>query len=190
MTTSSAKKTDPVLWRRIVSKVKRGSKGGDAGEWSARKAQLATSEYQKAGGDYEGGKREDTHLAQWGEEHKAEPPARKSKPAPKDPVVAEFRRLVNMNRSALSRWLATKRSREAGMRKGGETEAVGHQSGRLIVELLAKKPTDEHSAEERAHMRKVIGYIKRHSAQRPEGDVKNTVWRASLMNWGHDPLKD
>jgi hypothetical protein len=27
-------------------------------------------------------------------------------------------------------------------------------------------------------------------AQRPEGDVKETRWRFSLMNWGYDPLKD
>jgi hypothetical protein len=38
-------------------------------------------------------------------------------------------------------------------------------------------------------MRKVIGFIKRHTAQRPAGDVSRTRWRYSLMNWGHDPLK-
>ena len=40
------------------------------------------------------------------------------------------------------------------------------------------------------HMEKVIGYIHRHLSQRPDGDVKDTDWRYSLMNWGHDPLKD
>jgi Protein of unknown function (DUF3140) len=39
-------------------------------------------------------------------------------------------------------------------------------------------------------MRKVIGYVQRHTAPRPEGDVTQTRWRFSLMNWGHDPLKD
>ena len=105
-------------------------------------------------------------------------------------MVIEFRQLVNINRTALTRWLATKRSQEVGLRRGGATESIGHQSGKLIVELLTKKPSDAHTAEERAHMRKVISYIKRHSAQRPEGEVQDTVWRASLMNWGHDPLKD
>ena len=38
-------------------------------------------------------------------------------------------------------------------------------------------------------MRKVVGYIKRHSAQKPGGDIENTPWRFSLMNWGHDPMK-
>jgi hypothetical protein len=37
-------------------------------------------------------------------------------------------------------------------------------------------------------MRKVVGYINRHLAQRPSGDVTDTRWRHSLMNWGHDPL--
>lgn len=39
-------------------------------------------------------------------------------------------------------------------------------------------------------MRKVVGYVKRHLAQKPSGDVTDTAWRYSLMNWGHDPLKD
>ena len=38
-------------------------------------------------------------------------------------------------------------------------------------------------------MKKVIGYVRRHVAQRPQGDVSDTRWRYSLMNWGHDPLK-
>jgi hypothetical protein len=37
-------------------------------------------------------------------------------------------------------------------------------------------------------MRKVVGYVRRHLAQRPPGDVRDTRWRHSLMNWGHDPL--
>ena len=42
-----------------------GDKGGHPGQWSARKAQLATAEYKKAGGGYKGGKSADNHLAQW-----------------------------------------------------------------------------------------------------------------------------
>ncbi len=38
-------------------------------------------------------------------------------------------------------------------------------------------------------MAKVVGYINRHTAQRPSGDVAASDWRYSLMNWGHDPLK-
>jgi hypothetical protein len=38
-----------------------------------------------------------------------------------------------------------------------------------------------------ADMRKVVGYIHRHSAQRPRGDITDTRWQKPLMNWGHDP---
>ena len=38
-------------------------------------------------------------------------------------------------------------------------------------------------------MKKVVGDVHRHSAQRPDGDVTETKWRYSLMNWGNDPLK-
>ena len=46
----TAKKKNPALWSRIKSAVKSGSKGGRAGQWSARKAQLAVQRYKKSGG--------------------------------------------------------------------------------------------------------------------------------------------
>jgi len=63
-----AKKTDPALWDKVKDRVTRGDKGGEAGQWSARKAQLAVSEYKKAGGGYEGGKSKANHLSQWTKE--------------------------------------------------------------------------------------------------------------------------
>ncbi|WP_231974713.1 DUF3140 domain-containing protein [Mycobacterium sp. E1747] len=30
---------------------------------------------------------------------------------------------------------------------------------------------------------------KRHLAQRPHGNIDESTWRYSLMNWGHDPMK-
>ena len=44
--------TKPEMRKRLFEKIKAGSKGGDPGEWSARKAQLLASEYKKAGGGY------------------------------------------------------------------------------------------------------------------------------------------
>jgi hypothetical protein len=44
--------TKPELRKRLFNKIKAGTKGGDPGEWSARKAQLLASEYKKAGGGY------------------------------------------------------------------------------------------------------------------------------------------
>jgi hypothetical protein len=65
---ASAKRTDPALWEKVKRRVMRGTKGGEAGEWSARKAQLAVQEYKKAGGGYEGRKTGDNHLVQWTKE--------------------------------------------------------------------------------------------------------------------------
>jgi len=44
--------TKPALRKRLFQKIKAGTKGGDPGEWSARKAQLLAVEYKKAGGGY------------------------------------------------------------------------------------------------------------------------------------------
>lgn len=44
--------TKPGMRKALFNKIKAGSKGGDPGEWSARKAQLLASEYKKAGGGY------------------------------------------------------------------------------------------------------------------------------------------
>ncbi len=61
----TAEKTDPELWEKIKKRVTAGDKGGDKGEWSARKAQLAVTEYKKAGGGYRGKKDPHNHLAEW-----------------------------------------------------------------------------------------------------------------------------
>lgn len=65
MSKTVATKTNPALWERIVAKVKRGDKGGDKGEWSARKAQLAVKLYKEAGGGYKGAKTASNSLAKW-----------------------------------------------------------------------------------------------------------------------------
>ena len=103
-------------------------------------------------------------------------------------TLREFRAAVNMTPAALEKWLATGESRAVGITHGEGTESVGHHSGRRIVELL-NKARDDLGEDDLAHMRKVVGYVHRHLAQRPSGDVRNTRWRWSLMNWGHDPLE-
>ena len=110
---------------------------------------------------------------------------------------AEIRRafdgVVNMTLGELEAWLRTPESRKVGMVRRGETESVGRQSARKILAILAK-PDDELTDADYAHMKKVVGYCRRHLAQRPQalrtgGDVTHTRWRWSLMNWGHDPLR-
>src|SRR3954463_14757667 len=64
----TAEKTDPKLWDKVKTRVTRSSKGGKPGQWSARKAQMATQEYKKEGGEYAGKKSDDNHLKQWTDE--------------------------------------------------------------------------------------------------------------------------
>lgn len=44
--------TKPGMRKSLFKKIKAGTKGGDPGEWSARKAQLLASQYKKTGGGY------------------------------------------------------------------------------------------------------------------------------------------
>jgi hypothetical protein len=104
-----------------------------------------------------------------------------------DTTRREFRDAVNMTPSELETWLGTDESKAVGQKEGGG-ESVGHGSGRRIVTLLRTRK-DDLSDGDLAHMRTVVGYVHRHMAQRPSGDVRDTAWRHSLMNWGHDPLK-
>ena len=61
--------TEPELRERLKEKVQRGTKGGKAGQWSARKAQLLAHEYEKAGGGYEGERDErQKHLQDWSDQ--------------------------------------------------------------------------------------------------------------------------
>jgi len=104
-----------------------------------------------------------------------------------DQTREDFDAAVNMTASELKKWLDTDDSKAVGQKKDGG-ESTGHESGRHIVRILEKKKADL-TDDDLAHMRKVVGYVKRHSAQKPKGDITDTDWRYSLMNWGHDPKK-
>ena len=105
-------------------------------------------------------------------------------------VRRAFDAAVNMSASEIERWLGTAASRKVGWKgaDGANRESVGYASGRRIVKIL-RKAADRLSSDDYAHMRKVVGFIRRHSAQRPE-NIYTSRWRYSLMNWGHDPTKD
>ena len=110
-------------------------------------------------------------------------------------IARDFKAAVNMTATKLHAWLDTEDSKSVGMTAEGDKvsepgghEAVGHAMGRRILALQAKKAADL-DEDDYAAMRKVIGYVHRHLKQPPDGDVTETRWRKSLMNWGHDPLK-
>ena len=101
-------------------------------------------------------------------------------------IAVAFADAVNMTADALEDWLETPESRRVGF-KPDRGESVGHASGRRIVAIL-RTPEPERTPEDYAHMRKTVGFVRRHRAQEPANPVTSR-WRWSLMNWGHDPLR-
>jgi hypothetical protein len=102
----------------------------------------------------------------------------------------DFDAAVNMSATEIEHWLERDESREVGWKGAdgkGDGESIGHASGREIVRIKSAKVSDFTQADY-DHMRKVVGYVARHSKQRP-ADPEHSRWRYSLMNWGHDPMK-
>jgi len=108
----------------------------------------------------------------------------------REKVWKDFRASVNMTATELENWLRTQSSHAVRWKgaSGEARESVGHASGRHIVRILKARKQDL-TADDYVHMRKVVGFVRRHSAQRPE-NVYTSRWRYSLMNWGHDPAKE
>lgn len=114
---STATKTDPSKWKRIVSQVKASGKGGSPGQWSARKAQLATQKYKSSGGGYKGPKKADNSLATWTKEDWG---TRSGKPSTQGSEATGERYLPKKAREKLtpSEYAATTRAKREGMRQG------------------------------------------------------------------------
>jgi len=113
----SATKTDPAKWKRIVSAVKASDKGGSPGQWSARKAQLATQRYQKSGGGYKGPKDPDNSLSRWTKEEWG---TKSGKPSTQGPKATGERYLPKAAREKLtsSEYAATTRAKREGTKRG------------------------------------------------------------------------
>lgn len=64
------KYTEPQLRRDIKEELKAGDKGGDPGQWSARKSQMLVREYEKRGGGYKDDERDEAakSLEDWSEQ--------------------------------------------------------------------------------------------------------------------------
>ncbi len=109
-----------------------------------------------------------------------------------DATWKAFKEAVNMTPTALETFLDSDASQAVGQKPKAGGESTGHASGRHIVKILHTKKADLTDADY-AHMRKVVSYVKRHREQGgpdDSGKVTDSPWRLSLMNWGHDPLKD
>ena len=100
--------------------------------------------------------------------------------------IKEFQEAVNLSSKKLQDWLKTDESKSVGQKD--DDESIGHKSGKRIIEILNKNKSD-YTDEDIDHMKRVVSYVHRHLAQKPSGEIEDTPWRYSLMNWGHDPLK-
>jgi hypothetical protein len=109
----------------------------------------------------------------------------------RDDVYTSFNEKVNMSPKELEEWLETDESKEAGRHQEDGGESTGHMMGGKILAIRDKKKADLDD-DDYGDMKKVVGYINRHSKQRPdksEDELKDMTWTHSLKNWGHDPLK-
>lgn len=94
-------RTNETKWKRIVASVKSGSKGGKPGQWSARKAQIATRRYKESGGGYSGAKTEaQKSLSRWTKEEWGTKSGKNSTQGPK---ATGERYLPKKAREALSK---------------------------------------------------------------------------------------
>ena len=110
-------------------------------------------------------------------------------PLDRERIARDFFEAVNMSSEELREWLETDFSHSVGWRGTDPMmhESIGHASGRWTADILEKEPARLND-DDYAHMRRVVGYIRRHLAQEP-ANIVTPRWRYSLMNWGHDPLK-
>ncbi|GEP11501.1 hypothetical protein [Methylobacterium gnaphalii] len=143
----TAKKTDPKLWEQVKDKATKSSKGGKPGQWSARKAQMATAEYKKEGGGYAGAKSKDNHLKQWTEEEWDTKSGRESgktgerylpKKARETLSDDEYARSTAKKRADGAKGKQHSSQPEDVARKAASARRSGHGGGQTKADLLKK----------------------------------------------------
>ncbi len=123
--------TKPSLRNRIKREVTAGSKGGKPGQWSARKAQLVSQRYEKAGGGYSGSKTSgQSSLSKWTKEDWG---TKSGRPSTQGSKATGERYLPRKARESL-----TSREYAATTRKKREDTRAGKQFSRQ-PKAIAKK---------------------------------------------------
>jgi hypothetical protein len=110
--------TKPALRERLKNQIMSGTKGGKAGQWSARKAQLLSQAYEKAGGGYSGSKTaSQKSLSKWTKEKWG---TKSGKPSTQGAKATGERYLPEKARKALSssEYAATTKAKREGTRAG------------------------------------------------------------------------
>ena len=110
-------------------------------------------------------------------------------PAGRTETFRDFKAELNMTASELEKWLTTEESRAVGQKSGDGAESTGHESGRLIIDILHKKQADLTDADF-AHMHRVISYVRRHRAQGPEKGRGNLPVALFVEELGLRPVQE
>lgn len=110
--------TKPKLRERLKKKIMAGSKGGKAGQWSARKAQMLAKAYEKAGGGYKGGKRKSQKsLSKWTKEDWGTKSGKKSVQG-KSPTGERYLPRKTRDKLSATEYLMTSAKKRRDMKKG------------------------------------------------------------------------
>lgn len=110
--------TKPELRENIKNRIMAGSKGGNPGQWSARKAQLLAQAYKKAGGGYSGAKTtKQKSLSKWTKEKWG---TKSGKPSTQGAKATGERYLPEKARKSLtaSEYAATSKAKREGTKQG------------------------------------------------------------------------
>ena len=104
-----------------------------------------------------------------------------------DQIYNEFRELINMGAGELGKFLYSKESKLVDA-EPIEADIPARKGGDRTIKILRKKRF-ELTKTNFEHMERATEYINKKLSERPEGDVTESIWRYTLMSWGHDPLK-
>jgi len=120
---------NPELWERVKKEVTAGDKGGNPGQWSARKGQMAVKLYKDRGGGYSGPKPKDG-LAAWTKQNWM---TKSGKPS----LETGERYLPEKAIKALSakEYAATTRAKRRGMKEGKQFVAQPKSIAELVKEF-------------------------------------------------------
>ncbi len=128
-------RTDEPRWKRFVASVKAGSKGGRPGQWSARKAQLATLRYKKSGGGYSGPKtKAQKSLTTW---TKQKWRTSDGKPAARKGGTTRYLPDAAWKKLSASEKAATNRAKMQGSRQG--KQFVANTKAAKLASRMARK---------------------------------------------------
>ena len=128
-------RTNEPRWKRIVASVKAGSKGGNPGQWSARKAQLATLRYKKSGGGYSGPKtKAQKSLSKWSNEKWR---TSDGKPAKRKGGTTRYLPDAAWSKLSASEKAATNRAKMRGSRQG--KQFVANTKAAKLAGRMARK---------------------------------------------------